>query len=63
MMSAANARLDSWSWGRTSRTKVLAIIADNADYCPAFLARVRAPGHGYMSVPFASDVELTMRIG
>ena len=39
------------------------IIADNADYNPDYLARVRAPGNGYISVPFAEDVELSMRIG
>jgi len=38
------------------------IIADNADYNPDYLARVRAPGNGYMSVPFAEEVELSMRI-
>jgi len=27
------------------------------------LARVRAPGSGYLSVPFADDVELSMRLG
>lgn len=39
------------------------IIADNADYCPDFVARVRAPGGGYLSVPFRDDVELSMRLG
>jgi len=38
------------------------IVADNADYCPEYLERVRAPGGGYMSVPFAEDIELSMRI-
>jgi predicted O-methyltransferase YrrM len=38
------------------------IVADNADDSPEYLARVRAPGAGYMSVPFARDVELSMRI-
>ncbi len=37
------------------------IVADNADLCPEYLERVRAPGGGYMSVPFADDVELSMR--
>jgi predicted O-methyltransferase YrrM len=37
------------------------IVADNADYCPEYLAHVRAPGAGYLSVPFADDVELSMR--
>jgi predicted O-methyltransferase YrrM len=38
------------------------IVADNADDSPDYLARVRAPGSGYMSTPFAEDVELTVRI-
>jgi hypothetical protein len=29
---------------------------------PEFLARVRDPAQGYVSVPFASDVELAMRM-
>jgi predicted O-methyltransferase YrrM len=39
------------------------ILADNADSSPECLARVRSPAHGYMSVPFAADVELSMRVG
>ena len=39
------------------------IVADNADYSPDYLARVRAPANGYISTPFADDVELSMRIG
>jgi predicted O-methyltransferase YrrM len=39
------------------------IVADNADMSPDYLARVRSPASGYMSVPFGEDVELTMRIG
>jgi predicted O-methyltransferase YrrM len=39
------------------------IVADNADYCPDYLARVRDPELGYLSVPFAEDVELTMKLG
>ncbi|GGB02599.1 hypothetical protein GCM10011491_33400 [Brucella endophytica] len=39
------------------------IVADNADYCPEYLEHVRSPGNGYMSVPFAEDIELSMRIG
>lgn len=39
------------------------IIADNAEYSPDYLAQVRAPGHGYLSIPFAEDVELSMRVG
>jgi predicted O-methyltransferase YrrM len=38
------------------------IVADNADDSPDYLARVRAPESGYMSTPFAEDVELTVRI-
>jgi predicted O-methyltransferase YrrM len=39
------------------------IVADNADDSPEYLARVRAPANGYLSVPFAEDVELSMRVG
>jgi predicted O-methyltransferase YrrM len=37
------------------------IVADNADDSPDYLARVRSPANGYMSTPFAQDVELSMR--
>lgn len=37
------------------------IIADNADMVPDYVARVRAPGSGYLSVPCADDVELSMK--
>ncbi|KQS73994.1 methyltransferase [Methylobacterium sp. Leaf361] len=39
------------------------VVADNADHSPDYLQRVRAPGRGYLSVPFAEDVELSMRLG
>ena len=39
------------------------ILADNADWSPDYLTRVRSPAQGYLSVPFAEDVELSMRIG
>jgi predicted O-methyltransferase YrrM len=39
------------------------IVADNADMSPDYLKRVRSPASGYMSVAFAEDVELSMRIG
>ncbi|MBN9082933.1 MAG: methyltransferase [Rhizobiales bacterium 62-17] len=38
------------------------IVADNADYCPDYLKRVRAPSGGYMSTAFGEDVELSMRL-
>ncbi|MGY3240350.1 putative O-methyltransferase YrrM [Bradyrhizobium sp. USDA 4448] len=38
------------------------IVADNADFSPDYLARVRASDSGYMSTPFAEDVELSVRI-
>lgn len=38
------------------------IVADNADHCLEYLAQVRASDSGYLSVPFAEDVELSMRI-
>lgn len=39
------------------------IVADNAHYSPEYLALVRSTEKGYMSVPFADDVELSIRIG
>lgn len=39
------------------------IVADNAGHSPDYLARVRSSVNGYMSTPFAEDVELSMRIG
>jgi len=39
------------------------VLADNADWSQEYLARVRSPAEGYLSVPFAEDVELSMRIG
>jgi predicted O-methyltransferase YrrM len=38
------------------------IVADNADWCPEYLSRVRTAGNGYLSVPFAADVELTFKL-
>lgn len=38
------------------------IVADNADDAPDYLARVRAPGSGYLSVAVGDDVELSMRL-
>jgi predicted O-methyltransferase YrrM len=38
------------------------LVADNADWCPEYLERVRNPANGYLSVPFGDDVELTMRL-
>lgn len=39
------------------------IVADNANDSPDYLARVRAAESGYLSTPFAADVELSMRLG
>jgi predicted O-methyltransferase YrrM len=38
------------------------VIADNADDSPEYLEVVRGSGR-YLSVPFADDVELSMRLG
>lgn len=38
------------------------VIADNADLCPDYLSRVRSPASGYLSTPFAEDIELSMRM-
>ncbi|WP_408952170.1 hypothetical protein [Lysobacter sp. Hz 25] len=39
------------------------IVADSADYSPDYLAHVRSPDCAYLSIPFADDVELSMRLG
>ncbi|HID7905512.1 TPA: O-methyltransferase [Pseudomonas aeruginosa] len=39
------------------------VIADNAEHSPEYLAHVRSPANGYLSTPFAEDVELSMRLG
>jgi predicted O-methyltransferase YrrM len=38
------------------------VLADNADWCPEYLAYVRSAANGYLSVPFGGDVELSMRM-
>jgi predicted O-methyltransferase YrrM len=38
------------------------LVADNADACPDYKAQVRALDSGYLSIPFAADVELTMKL-
>jgi len=38
------------------------VVADNTNYNPGYLAHMRSPANGYLSVPFADDVELSMRI-
>jgi predicted O-methyltransferase YrrM len=37
------------------------VVADNADACPEYVAQVRANNSGYLSIPFAKDVELTIK--
>lgn len=38
------------------------VVADNTDYCPEYLAHVRSPQNGYLSVPFGDDIELSIRL-
>ncbi|WP_239021424.1 O-methyltransferase [Novacetimonas cocois] len=38
------------------------IVADNADYSPEYLARVRSAPAGHLSLPFAEDVELSAKL-
>jgi predicted O-methyltransferase YrrM len=38
------------------------VLADNADWSADYIARVRDPARGYLSVPFADDVELSLRL-
>lgn len=37
------------------------LVADNADDAPEYLARVRAPGGPFVSLPFGPEVEVTVR--
>jgi len=37
------------------------VVADNADDSAEYVARVRDPRNGYVSLPFGEDVELSMR--
>jgi predicted O-methyltransferase YrrM len=39
------------------------IVADNTDKSPDYLGLVRSTANGYISVPFAEDVEVSMRTG
>jgi predicted O-methyltransferase YrrM len=39
------------------------ILADNADYCPSYMAYVSSPENGYMSVSVSEEVELSLRVG
>lgn len=38
------------------------ILADNVDFCPDYLARVRSPANGYLSAPLTEEVELTWKM-
>src|SRR5580658_2975148 len=38
------------------------IVADNAEMSPEYVAHVRTSGGAYLSVPFAEDVELSMKV-
>lgn len=38
------------------------LVADNVDASPDYVARVRTAGSGYVSVPFAKDVELSVKL-
>jgi predicted O-methyltransferase YrrM len=38
------------------------VVADNADWSPEYLKRVRDPSEGYQSVAFAGDVEVSLRL-
>lgn len=39
------------------------VIADDADYCPEYLAHVRDPASGYLSIALRDDVEVSMHLG
>jgi predicted O-methyltransferase YrrM len=38
------------------------VVADDADKSPDYVARVRSTAHGYLSIPFGDDVEVSMRL-
>lgn len=38
------------------------LVTDDADACPDYVAHVRQPGSGYMSMAFDDDVELTVKL-
>jgi len=38
------------------------VVADDADVSPEYLTRVRSTEQGYLSTPFGSDVEVSMRL-
>jgi predicted O-methyltransferase YrrM len=38
------------------------LVADNVDASPDYIARVRTAGGAYLSVPFAKDVELSIKL-
>ena len=39
------------------------VVADNADDSPDYLAQVRDPANGYVSMPFTREVEISSRVG
>lgn len=39
------------------------VVADNADWSPEYLARVRSPDAGYLSLPYGDEVEVSVRLG
>ncbi len=39
------------------------IVADNADFCPEYMAHVCSRANGYLSVSFGEDVELSQWLG
>jgi predicted O-methyltransferase YrrM len=52
VLSVLEDRLHAGSW----------VIADNADRSAGYLAHVRNSANGFLSVPFASDVELSLKL-
>jgi predicted O-methyltransferase YrrM len=38
------------------------LVADNVDASPGYVERVRTPGGGFLSVPFAGDVEVSIKL-
>lgn len=49
--------------GRPRLAEGAVLVADNADDAPDYLEVVRDPARGFVSVPFATDVELSVFVG
>lgn len=53
ILSLLEARMPPGAW----------VLADNADHCPEYVARMRAPESGWMSTSCGAELELSLRQG